>query len=150
MSCMSSSNKMDKPRNPIPTIDVIITDQSDNNRLLLIKRKKDPFRDHFALPGGFVNEGERVEDAVRREAEEELSVKVEPIDILGVYSDPHRDPRGHIMSITFIAKINSGELNAGDGVAELKWVEINNIKEIKLGFDHSRILSDYEVWRKNK
>jgi 8-oxo-dGTP diphosphatase len=68
---------------------------------------------------------------------------VEPIDILGVYSDPNRDPRGHIISITFIAKINSGELEAGDGVAELKWVEINNIKDIKLGFDHSRILSDY-------
>jgi 8-oxo-dGTP diphosphatase len=75
---------------------------------------------------------------------------VEPVDILGVYSDPNRDPRGHIISITFIAKINSGELNAGDGVAELKWVEINNIKEIKLGFDHSRILSDYELWQKNK
>ena len=150
MSCMSSSNKMDKPRNPIPTIDVIITDQSDNNRLLLIKRKKDPFRDHFALPGGFVNEGERVEDAVRREAEEELSVKVEPIDILGVYSDPNRDPRGHIMSIAFICKITSGELKAANDAADLQWVEINSLENIKLAFDHHKIISDYQTWLKNK
>ena len=147
---MNDANKMDKPRNPIPTIDIILSEHSNINKVLLIKRNKEPFKDYFSLPGGFVNEGEKIEDAVRREAEEELLVKVEPIDILGVYSDPNRDPRGHIISITFIAKINSGEPEAGDGVAELKWIEINNIKDIKLGFDHSRILSDYEVWRKNK
>src|SRR5215216_2804579 len=147
---MNNANKIDKPRNPVPTIDIILFENSNSNKVLLIKRKKDPFKDYFSLPGGFVNEGEKVEDAVRREAEEELLVKVEPIDILGVYSDPHRDPRGHIMSITFIVKIITGELKVGDGVAELKWVEINNIKEIKLGFDHSRILSDYELWQKNK
>lgn len=86
---MSNANKMDKPRNPIPTIDVILFENSNSNRVLLIKRKKDPFKDYFSLPGGFVNEGETVEDAVRREAEEELLVEVEPIDILGVYSNPN-------------------------------------------------------------
>ena len=91
---MSNANKTkDKPRNPIPTIDIILSKSSNDNKILLIKRKKDPFKDYFSLPGGFVNEGEKVEDAVRREAEEELLVKVEPIDILGVYSEPHRDPR---------------------------------------------------------
>ena len=59
--------------------------------MLIVKRKKDPFKDFFSLPGGFVNEGEKVEDAVRREGEEELLVKVEPMDILGVYSDRNRD-----------------------------------------------------------
>lgn len=141
---------MDKPRNPIPTIDIILSENSNSNKVLLIKRNKDPFKDYFSLPGGFVNEGEKVEDAVRREAEEELLVKVEPINILGVYSDPNRDPRGHIMSITFIAKIIKGNLKEGDGVAELRWVEINNLENIKLGFDHSKILSDYETWLKNK
>lgn len=141
---------MDKPRNPIPTIDIILSENSNSNKVLLIKRNKDPFKDYFSLPGGFVNEGEKVEDAVRREAEEELLVKVEPINILGVYSDPNRDPRGHIMSITFIAKIITGNLKEGDGVAELRWVEINNLENIKLGFDHSKILSDYETWLKNK
>ena len=141
---------MDKPRNPIPTIDIILVENSNSNKILLIKRKKDPFKDYFSLPGGFVNEGEKVEDAVRREAEEELLVKVEPIDILGVYSDPHRDPRGHIMSITFIVKIMSGELKAGDGVEEVKWIGINNLGNIKIGFDHLKILSDYETWGKNR
>ena len=147
---MSNANKMDKPRNPIPTIDIILSENSNSNKVLLIKRSKDPFKDYFSLPGGFVNEGEKVEDAVRREAEEELLVKVEPINILGVYSDPNRDPRGHIMSITFIAKIIKGNLKEGDGVTELRWVEINNLENIKLGFDHSKILSDYETWLKNK
>ncbi|MGZ5486086.1 MAG: NUDIX domain-containing protein [Nitrososphaeraceae archaeon] len=147
---MSNANKMDKPRNPIPTIDIILSENSNSNKVLLIKRNKDPFKDYFSLPGGFVNEGEKVEDAVRRESEEELLVKVEPINILGVYSDPNRDPRGHIMSITFIAKIIKGNLKEGDGVAELRWVEINNLENIKLGFDHSKILSDYETWLKNK
>ena len=76
-------------------------------------------------------------------------VKVEPIDILGVYSDPNRDPRGHIMSITFIAKIINDEPKAGDDVAELRWLEINDLKNIKLGFDHSKILTDYQTWQKN-
>lgn len=147
---MSNANKLDKPRNPIPTIDIILSEHSNSNKVLLIKRNKDPFKDYFSLPGGFVDEGEKVEDAVRREAEEELLVKVEPINILGVYSDPNRDPRGHIMSITFIAKIITGNLKEGDGVAELRWVEINNLENIKLGFDHSKILSDYETWLKNK
>ena len=86
---MSNANKLDKPRNPIPTIDIILSEHSNSNKVLLIKRNKDPFKDYFSLPGGFVDEGEKVEDAVRREAEEELLVKVEPINILGVYSDPN-------------------------------------------------------------
>ena len=69
---MSSSDKVHKPRNPIPTIDIILSEQSNGNRILLIKRKNDPFKDYFALPGGFVNEVEKIEDAVRREAEEEI------------------------------------------------------------------------------
>jgi 8-oxo-dGTP diphosphatase len=147
---MSDSNKEDKHRNPIPTIDVILTEQSNSNKILLIKRKKDPFKDYFALPGGFVDEGEKVEDAAKREAEEELSVKVEPIDILGVYSDPNRDPRGHIMSTVFICKLISGELKAEDDAADLQWIEIDNLEDIKLAFDHHKILSNYQIWLKNK
>ena len=147
---MSNANKNDKSSNPGPTIDIILSENSNRNKVLIIKRKKDPFKDYFSLPGGFVNEGEKVEDAVRREAEEELLVKVEPTDILGVYSDPNRDPRGHIMSITFIAKITSGELKAGDGVAELRWLENNNLTNTKFGFDHSKILTDYQSWLKNR
>ena len=57
---------------------------------------------------------------------------------------------GHIMSITFIVKIITGELKVGDGVAELKWIKFNNLEKIKLGFDHLKILSDYETWKKNR
>lgn len=147
---MSNANKNDKSSNPVPTIDIILSENSNRNKVLIIKRKKDPFKDYFSLPGGFVNEGEKVEDAVRREAEEELLVKVEPTDILGVYSDPNRDPRGHIMSITFTAKITSGELKAGEGIAELRWIDTNNLTNIKLGFDHSKILTNYQTWLKNR
>ena len=117
--------------------------------ILLIKRNNDPFKDYFALPGGFVNKGEKVEDAVIRETEEELSIKVEPIDILGVYSDPNRDPRGHITTIAFICKIINGEPKVADDAADLQWVEIENLKNINLAGDHSKILSDYRKWLKN-
>ena len=147
---MSNANKNDKSSNPVPTIDIILSENSNRNKVLIIKRKKDPFKDYFSLPEGFVNEGEKVEDVVRREAEEELLVKVEPTDILGVYSDPNRDPRGHIMSITFTAKITNGELKAGEGIAELRWIDTNNLTNIKLGFDHSKILTNYQTWLKNR
>lgn len=150
MIYMNNSNHKIKHRNPIPTIDAIITEESNNNLVLLIKRKNDPFKDQFALPGGYINDGEKVEDAVRREAEEELSVKVEPIDILGVYSDPNRDPRGHIMSTAFICKIINGELKANDDAADLLWVEINNLENLTLAFDHLKILADYKTWVKNR
>ena len=88
-------------KNPTPTVDIIIEEAS---RILLIKRKNEPFKDHLALPGGFVNEGEKVEDAAKREAQEETSLVVDLIDILGVYSDPKRDPRGHNMSTVFIGR----------------------------------------------
>ena len=94
--------KEQRYKNPVPTVDIII--QRDP-QILLVKRKKEPFRGLFALPGGFVNEGERVEDAAKREAKEETSLDIELVDILGVYSDPNRDPRGHIMSTVFVGKI---------------------------------------------
>jgi len=86
-------------KNPTPTVDAII---QKNSQILLVKRKKEPFKGYLVLPGGFVNEGERVEDAVKREIKEETSLDIELIDILGVYSEPERDPRGHIMSTVFI------------------------------------------------
>src|SRR5829696_4442983 len=127
---MNNANKIDKPRNPVPTIDIILFENSNSNKVLLIKRKKDPFKDYFSLLGGFINEGEKVEDAVRREAEEELLVKVEPIDILGVYSDPHGDPIGNIMCILTKNIITTGNVTVRDGVAEVKWLEFNNLEKI--------------------
>ena len=89
-------------KNPVPAVDAII--QMDT-QILLVKRKNEPFRGYMAIPGGFVNEGETVEDAAKREVREETSLDIELVDILGVYSDPKRDPRGHIMSTVFIAYV---------------------------------------------
>jgi len=136
-------------KNPTPTVDIIIEEDS---RILLIKRKNEPFKDHLALPGGFINEGEKVEDAAKREAQEETSLDVDLIDILGVYSDPKRDPRGHNMSTVFIGKgpRNSGEEIkpvAKDDAIEIEWINIEAIGDKKLGFDHRHILLDYKRWK---
>ena len=85
--------------NPIPVVDTIIQHES---KVLFAKRKNDPFKGYLGLPGGFVNSGETIEEATRREVKEETSLDIELTDILGVFSDPQRDPRGHIMSTVFI------------------------------------------------
>jgi ADP-ribose pyrophosphatase YjhB (NUDIX family) len=138
-------------KNPIPTVDIIIQASS---RILLVKRKKEPFRECIAIPGGFVNEGETVENAAKREVREETSLDVELIDILGVYSDPNRDPRGHNMSTVFIGKIsnvNNGisKAAAADDALELRWIDIEAILEEKFAFDHKSILMDYMKWRES-
>lgn len=139
----------ERHKNPTPTVDIIIEEAS---RILLIKRRNEPFKDHLALPGGFVNEGEKVEDAAKREAEEETSLVVDLIDILGVYSDPKRDPRGHNMSTVFIGRglRNSRDemkAAANDDASEIEWINIEEVGDKELGFDHRHILSDYKRWK---
>jgi 8-oxo-dGTP diphosphatase len=131
-------------RNPSPTVDLIL--QCDS-RVLMVRRKKDPFKGQLALPGGFVNEGETVEDAMKREAMEETSLEVEPIDILGVYSDPKRDPRKHIMSVVFVGIIIGGSGRAGDDAESIEWVELADIEKQQIAFDHATILRDYKKWK---
>ncbi len=137
-------------KNPIPTVDTII---QINSQILFIERKKDPFKGHLTFPGGFVNEGEKVEDAALREVKEETSLSVKLVDILGVYSDPARDPRGHIMSTVFIGQIPSeykDKAKSGDDAAALKWVDLDDIDNQNLGFDHKKIISDYKKWVQSK
>lgn len=137
-------------KNPVPTVDVIV---QRSNQILLVKRKKDPFKDKLALPGGFVNENETVEDAALREIKEETSLSIELKEILGVYSDPKRDPRGHIMSVVFVGQDtnnNEPQAIAGDDAKEIQWIDINSIDDSNLGFDHSKVLSDYKKWKQNK
>jgi len=135
-------------RNPTPTVDTII--QRDS-RILLVKRRNDPFKGYLVLHGGFVYEGERVEDAAKREVKEETSLNIELLDILGVYSDPTRDPRGHMMSTVFIAKISSHndkvDAVAQDDAAAIEWISLEVIDTRNVGFDHKRIISDYKTWK---
>lgn len=130
---------------PAVTVDMILEKDGD---FLLVKRKKDPFKGFLCIPGGFVNVGERVEEAAKREALEETNLNVEPTDILGIYSDPQRDPRGHTISITFVGKITNGDAKAGDDADSIEWISIDD--ERHLAFDHHKILQDYGHWRKTR
>jgi 8-oxo-dGTP diphosphatase len=124
-------------KNPKLTVDAVIV-EGDN--VVLVKRKNNPFKDYWALPGGFVEYGEKVEDAVVREAKEETGLKVEITKLTGVYSDPKRDPRGHTVSAVYLCKKSGGELKADTDAKEVKWFEKKDIQ--KLAFDHKKILED--------
>lgn len=133
-------------KNPLLTVDVVILCPDDT--IVLIKRKKDPYMGFWALPGGFVEYGERVEEAALREVREETGLKVELDHLLGVYSDPNRDPRGHVVSICFIAHWINGRLKADTDASEVsrfKWEELN---QVKLAFDHAIILNDARKFQK--
>ncbi|WP_196816153.1 NUDIX domain-containing protein [Candidatus Nitrosocosmicus oleophilus] len=138
-------------KNPTPTVDTII---QKGSKVLLVERKKDPFKQTMVLPGGFINEGEFAEEAAIREVKEETSLDIELENILGVYSDPSRDPRGHIMSTVFIGKISDKSDNkepiAGDDAATTKWVDLESIEEETLGFDHQKILMDFKEWKQSR
>lgn len=133
-------------KNPIPTVDIII---EENDRIVLIRRKNEPFKGKLALPGGFVNEGELIEYRALQEAKEETSLDVELKEILGVYSIPDRDPRGHLMTTVFIAKPIKGTVKGGDDAASAAWLKIDDKILNELSFDHKKIVTDYLKWKKN-
>jgi 8-oxo-dGTP diphosphatase len=139
---------MNKYHYPSVAVDIIL---ERDNKLLLIRRKNDPFKGSLAIPGGFVNGVERVEDAARRETLEETHLNIEPTGILGVYSAPNRDPRGHVISIVFIGKIINGEVKAGDDANSFEWVALEElIKSKRVAFDHIKIIEDYLKWKDSK
>lgn len=131
-------------RNPTPTVDIII-EMSDRPEypIVLIERKNEPFG--WAIPGGFVDYGETVENAARREAQEETNLNVELIEQFYVYSDPQRDPRQHTLSIVFIA-IAQGTPQAMDDAKNLQLFHLHNLPS-PLCFDHGKILQDYMYYR---
>lgn len=111
-----------------------------NNRLVLIKRKYDPFKDYYAFPGGFVEYGETVENAIIREVEEETGLKTKIKKLIGVYSKPERDPRGHTVSIVYELLVVGGEIKEGSDAKNVELFEKNDIP--KLAFDHNMILKE--------
>ncbi|WP_457555704.1 NUDIX domain-containing protein [Candidatus Pyrohabitans sp.] len=124
---------------PALAVDVVI---EVGSRIVLIKRANPPFAGCWALPGGFVECGERVEEAAEREAEEETNLNVEVKELLGVYSDPERDPRGHVVSICFIAR-GEGKLKGRSDAAEARLFDPREALEQSLAFDHADIIRDY-------
>ena len=131
-------------RNPAPTVDIIIEliDQP-HWPIVLIERLNPPLG--WAIPGGFVDYGEAVETAAKREALEETGLAIELIEQFHVYSDPERDPRQHTVSIVFLATAK-GNPNAGDDAKHLEIFEPWRVPE-NLCFDHDRILQDYLNYR---
>jgi len=125
-------------RNPVPTVDIIIRRGSS---VLLIERKNPPHG--WALPGGFVDYGESLESAARREAEEETGLQLSDLTQFGAYSDPQRDPRQHTISVVFTAQ-GLGEARGGDDAAQARWFPLTTLPE-PLCFDHDRILADYRT-----
>ncbi|HIJ81504.1 MAG TPA: NUDIX hydrolase [Desulfuromonadales bacterium] len=136
--CPECGAVVHKYRNPFPAVDIII-EMGDG--IILIDRKNEPAG--WALPGGFVDYGESLEDAARREAFEETSVTVSDLKLLGCYSDPERDSRRHIISTVFVAT-GHGIPRAEDDAKGLDVFKLDSLPET-LCFDHALILKDYAV-----
>ena len=127
-------------KNPSLTCDIFIYDEDFN--FILIKRKNEPFKDCWALPGGFVEYGESVENAAVREAKEETSIDVELEELVNVYSAPDRDPRGHTVTIAFTAKGDFATRKADSDAKEIGIFKINELKNDEIAFDHAIIIKD--------
>ncbi len=121
------------------TVDAIIPYEG---KIVLIKRLNEPYKGYYALPGGIVEYGEKVEDAVLREVKEETGLEGRVHSLIGVYSDPNRDPRGHFVSVCFIVIPTGGELRAGSDAREVGLFSLDNLP--KLAFDHERMIKDAE------
>ena len=129
---------MAKPITPLLTCDAVILDPVMG--VVLVRRRNPPFEGCWALPGGFVEVGESCEAACRRETEEETGLAVEIVSLVGVYSDPARDPRGHTVSAIYLCRAVGGTLHGGDDAAEARWFA--DLSGVRLAFDHRRVLQD--------
>jgi 8-oxo-dGTP diphosphatase len=127
-------------RYPLLTVDALITDE--NGKIILIKRKNNPFQGSWALPGGFVEYGETVEEAVLREVKEETGILIEILGLLGVYSDPGRDPRGHMITICFLTLKTEGKLKSDTDAQDVSSFTVKEALKMDLAFDHHEILKD--------
>ncbi len=136
--CPHCGQKVEKYRNPFPTVDIII--EIPGGGLVLIRRQNPPYG--WALPGGFVDYGESLEEAAIREAREETGLEVELICQLYTYSRPGRDPRFHTITTVYIARAQ-GEPRGGDDAAEARVFRPEEIPWEDLAFDHAEILRDY-------
>jgi 8-oxo-dGTP diphosphatase len=123
------------------TVDVVALSSGARPRVLLVRRGHPPFAACWALPGGFVEEGERIGDAAPRELAEETGLRVDRLELLGVYDTPGRDPRGWSVSVVYRVRL-AGErpVAGGDDASDARWFALDELPE--LAFDHAAILAD--------
>jgi len=132
-------------KKPSVTADGIVT---RGNELLLIRRGAQPFKGSYALPGGFLNYGETLEDCVLREVLEETGLKTRIVGLVGVYSSPDRDPRGHFVTAIFHLETVSGTARAGDDASTAEWISLDRLP--KFAFDHGKIVQEFMASRREK
>ncbi len=127
---------------PALTADVVCLAEDDGRlHVLLIERNHPPFAGCWAIPGGFVDENESLEDAARRELLEETTLADVAIEQFGAYGDPGRDPRGHTVTVAFLARLDTCVAVVGsDDAARAEWFPVDELPA--LAFDHDRILAD--------
>jgi 8-oxo-dGTP diphosphatase len=125
-------------RQPALAADCVVFDPQ--GRLLLVRRKNPPFQGQYALPGGFVEYGEATEQAAARELAEETGLTATSLSLIGVYSAPGRDPRGHTVSIAYLVHVADFTLRAGDDAASAEFVA--TWQREPLAFDHNKIVAD--------
>ena len=132
-------------KRPSVTADGVVVRGND---IVLVKRRNEPFKGMHALPGGFMNYGETFEHCAVREVEEETGLKTEIVGLVGVYSEPSRDPRGHVVSAVFHMRPTGGILRGGDDATSAEWMPMDDLP--KLAFDHGRIVEDFLAQRKSR
>jgi 8-oxo-dGTP diphosphatase len=132
-------------KKPSVTADGIVL---KGNEIVLIKRGKEPFKGAYALPGGFLNYGERLEECAVREVLEETGVRTKVVELVGIYSSPDRDPRGHFVTAVYHLEPVGGLLKAGDDAKDAEWVPLDKLP--KFAFDHGKIIQDFLSRRKER
>jgi 8-oxo-dGTP diphosphatase len=130
----------DYPR-PCVTVDIVIVSREEKPRVLLIRRKKAPFAGCWAIPGGFVEMDESLDDAAKRELMEETAVRGDNLEQIYTFGDRNRDPRGRVISVAYLAVVDADKLKprADDDAAEVGWFSL--ARPPKLAFDHKDILA---------
>lgn len=125
------------------TVDIILTREINSRpEVLLIQRLNEPFKNQWALPGGFVDKGEDLEPAAKRELLEETSISIKSLSQFKTYGKPGRDPRGDTVSVVFYAEVAEDVIaKAADDAKDVRWFAMNDLPD--LAFDHAEILDDF-------